>query len=91
MKNLIPIPTEILNQIAQNKETGIGYVVVSVKLKDMRSFDQVAISAGCVIEVRGFKKVPFKGEDIASMQVTHKTWNFREASDARSKNKVAAA
>jgi hypothetical protein len=53
--------------------------------------DTVAISAGCVIKVRGFKKVPFKGEDIASMQVTHKTWSFREASDGRSKNKVAAA
>jgi hypothetical protein len=86
MKNLIPIPNEILNQIAQTKETGIDYVVVSVKLKDARSFDQVAISAGCVIEVRGFKKIPFRGEDTASMQVTHETWNFREASDARCKS-----
>jgi hypothetical protein len=91
VKNLIPIPTEILNQIAQNKETGIGYVVVSVKLKDGRAFDQVAISAGCVIEVRGFKKLPFEGEDIASMQVTYETWNFREASDVRSKRRAAAA
>jgi hypothetical protein len=77
--------------MAQNKETGIGYVVVSVKLKDGTSFDQVAISAGCVIEVRGFKKVPFEGEDIASMEVTHQTWNFREASDVRSKSRAAAA
>ena len=91
MKNLFPIPKEILNQIAQTKETGIGYVVVSVKLKDGSSFDQVVISAGCIIEVRGFKKVPFGGEDIASMQVTDETWNFREASDARCKSKTKAA
>jgi len=90
VKNLIQIPKAVLNQMAQNKETGIGYVVVSVKLKDGTSFDQVAISAGCVIEVRGFKKVPFEG-DIASMQVTHQIWNFREASDARCKSKGAAA
>lgn len=91
MKNLMQIPKAVLNEMAQNKETGIGYVVVSAKLKDGTSFNQVAISAGCVIEVRGFKKFPFEGDDIASMQVTHETWNFRGASDARCKSKGAAA
>jgi hypothetical protein len=91
MKRLVPIPCEILDQLTQTKETGIGYLVVSVELKDGRSFDQVAISEGCIIEVRGFKKVPFEGKDIASMQVTHETWNFREASDVRTKSKTAAA
>jgi hypothetical protein len=91
MKRLVPIRSEILDQLKRTKETGIGYLVVSVELKDGRCFEQVAISEGCIIEVRGFKEVPFSTQDIASARVTHKGWNFREASDARAKSRTAAA
>jgi hypothetical protein len=54
-----------------------------------RSFDQVATSEGCIIEVRGYKEIPFAPEDVVSVSVTHKRWNFREVSDSRSKSKAA--
>ena len=62
-----------------------------MELKDGRSFDQVATSEGCVIEVRGYKEIPFAAEDIASVSVNHKRWNFRDGSDARSKCRAVTA
>jgi|SRR5215831_3550410 hypothetical protein len=65
------------------EETGIGYQVVGIKLKDGRSFDQVAVSDGCIIEVRGHHNIPFAPEDVASLAINHKDWNFRDWSDAQ--------
>ena len=91
MKRLAPIPSGLLDQLKRVKETGIGYLVVSVELKDGRSFDQVATSEGYIVEVRGYKEIPFAPEDVVSVSVTHKRWNFREVSDSRSKSKAAIA
>lgn len=89
MKHLTPIPSELLQQLKREKETGIGYLVVSVELKDGRSFDQVATSEGCIIEVRGYKEIPFASEEVVSVTVTHEGWNFRDKSDARSKSRAS--
>ncbi len=91
MKCVVPIPNRFVDHLKQAKETGIGYQVVSVELKDGRSFDQVATSEGCIIEVRGYKEIPFASDDVASVSVNHKRWNFRDGSDARSKSRAATA
>lgn len=91
MKCLVPIPSRFVDLLKQAKETGIGYQVVSVELKDGRSFDQVATSEGCIIEVRGHKEIPFASDDVASVSVNHKRWNFRDGSDVRSKSRAATA
>ena len=67
---------------------GIGYQVVSVELKDGRFFDQVVASEGCIIEVRGYKEIPFAPDDVASVKVNHKRWNLKDGSDARTKSRV---
>jgi hypothetical protein len=69
MKYLVQIPSRFVDHPKQNDETGIGYQVVSVELKDGRSFDQVATSEGCIIELRGYKEIPFAAEDVASVSV----------------------
>lgn len=56
-----------------------------MELKDGRSFDQVCASEGCIIEVRGYKEIPFASSEIESLMVTHKRWNFRDVSDSRTK------
>jgi hypothetical protein len=56
MKRLVQIPAELVDLLKRDAETGIGYQVVSVKLKDGRLFDQVSASEGCIIEVRGIRK-----------------------------------
>ena len=48
--------------------------------------DQVLASEGCIIEVRGYKEIPFGPDDVTSVKVNHKSWNFRGWSDARGKN-----
>lgn len=58
MRCLVPIPRESVEQLKREKETGIGYHVVSVDLKDGRHFDQVVASEGCIIAVRGYEAFP---------------------------------
>jgi hypothetical protein len=90
MKRLVPIPSGCVDHLNGVNETGIGYQIVSVELKDGRFFEQVVASEGCIIEVRGYKEIPFAPDDVALVRVNHKRWNFRDVSDARAKSRAAA-
>jgi len=91
MKCLYPIPQDCLDDLKRGGETGIGYQVISVELKDGRCFDQVVASEGCIIEVRGYEEIPFAPEELASVIVNHKLWNFRDGSDSRRNARAACA
>ena len=82
MKQLVTIPNEWADYLKRQEETGLGYQVVSVNLKDGRRFNQVIASEGCVIQVRGYSDVPFRQDEVASVQVNHRRWNFRVADSA---------
>jgi hypothetical protein len=56
----------------------MGYQVVSVTLKNGKHFDQVVASEGFIIQVRGHKDVPFSSDEMASVNVNHSRWNFRQ-------------
>jgi hypothetical protein len=77
MRQLIAIPREIAENLKRQGETGMGYQVVSVTLKSGKQFDQVVASEGYVIQVRGHRDVPFSTDDVATVTVNHKLWNFR--------------
>jgi len=81
MKRLIPILPKTVDELKLQRETGPGYQVVSIMLKDGRRFDQVVTSEGCIIEVRGYAEVPFMCHEVASLTVNHRHWNFRTWSD----------
>jgi hypothetical protein len=91
MKRIVPVPSSFVEHLKRAGETGIGYQVVSVELRDGRKFDQVVASECCIIEVRGFKEIPFSAEEVASVNVNHNRWNFRSASGARAKARAATA
>lgn len=91
MNCLHPIPKECQALLKQAAETGIGYQIVSVELSNGRSFDQVVVSEGCIIEVRGYREIPFSVDEVASISVNHNRWNFRDGSDARRKDRAACA
>jgi hypothetical protein len=91
MRCLFPIPEACLDHLKGSAETGIGYQVVSVELKDGRCFDQVVVSECCIIEVRGYAEIPFAPHEVVSVSINHKRWNFRDGSDARSKRRAATA
>jgi hypothetical protein len=52
-------------------ETGMGYVVVSVVLKDGRRFDRVCVAWDTIAAIAGLTDVPFSDDDIADLIVTH--------------------
>lgn len=91
MKCLFPIPEACLDQLKRASETGIGYQIVAVQLKDGKCFEQVVVSECCIIEVRGYTEIPFVPDDVASVSINHKHWNFREGSDIRAKCRAATA
>ena len=91
MKCLFPIPEACLDQLKRASETGMGYQIVAVQLKDGRSFEQVVVSECCIIEVRGYAEIPFAPEDVASVSINHKRWNFRDGSNTRAKCRAATA
>ena len=91
MNCLHPVPKECQALLKLAAETGIGYQIVSVELKDGRYFDQVVVSEGCIIEVRGHREIPFSVDEVASIIVNHNRWNFRDGSDSRRKVRAACA
>ena len=59
-------------------ETGMGYTVVRVTLRDGRKFEQVLIDSGYLSRVRGVADVPFSETDIAKIESTHQKWGWNE-------------
>jgi hypothetical protein len=60
-------------------ETGMGYAVVSVTLRDGRKFEQAIVDSGHLTRVRGLSEVPFKEEDIIDITANHLKWNWNES------------
>jgi hypothetical protein len=59
-------------------ETGMGYSVVTVALKDGRVFKQAVIDSGHLARIRGIADVPFKEDDITEIVATHERWDWKE-------------
>ena len=67
-----------LQSLRAMPETGMGYHVVDIELKDGREFKQAVIDSGHLTRIRGLKQVPFSETDIADIRVTHDKWNWKE-------------
>ena len=52
-------------------ETGMDYQVASVFLADGRRFDQVVVTGGYITNVGEDSHIPFREEDITSIEVNH--------------------
>jgi len=77
MKQLVPIPVESVKRLEEEDEVGPGYQFVSVSLKDGRYFESAVASEGFIIQVKGCKDLPFTPEEVESVALTEKRWNFR--------------
>ena len=71
-----PIPDHWAPFLMKQPETGMGYFVATVTLKDGTSFKQVVIDSGFITVVRGFDFIPFDPRDITDIQVTHDKWDW---------------
>jgi hypothetical protein len=77
MKKLVPIPPESLKNLKKDDLKDFGYQFVSVRLKDGKVFAQAVASEGCLIQVKGFREIPFVENDIESIDADAQPWNFR--------------
>lgn len=65
-------------QVLSQPETGMGYHVVTVLLKNGQRYEQVVIVGGRLTMIRGLKDIPFTDEDIAEIRVTHAKWAWNK-------------
>jgi hypothetical protein len=77
MKHLTQISPETARDLKNAAQTGPDYQIISVELTDGTTFDPAVVSEGHVIQVRGFREIPFAPEDVASVKLSHRRWNFR--------------
>ena len=61
--------------IAQG-ETGMGYQIASIVLKDGRRFDRVVIVGGIIGQIKDIEGIPFTEDQIGEIVVTHDKWDF---------------
>jgi len=66
-------------------EVGPGYQFVSVSLKYGRYFESAVASEGFIIQVKGCKDLLFTQEEVESVALTEKRWNFRKEKQDRPK------
>ena len=77
MGKLVPIPPESLNRLKKDDLKVFAYQFVSIRLKDRRVFPHAVASEGFVIQVKGFREIPFIETDIESVDADGEPWNFR--------------
>jgi hypothetical protein len=75
---LLALSKKWLTELLSKPETGMGYQVVSVLLKDGRRFDRVGVNSGYITRIKDMTEIPFAEEDIQEIIVTHDKWNFKQ-------------
>jgi hypothetical protein len=71
IRSVIKLSARWAKDLVSQPETGMGYLVASVYLKDGRRFDQVVIVGGTISGIRGNQSLPFEESDIDRIVVTH--------------------
>lgn len=62
--------------LVSKPETGMGYQVVSIILKNGMRYDQVVINSGYITHMRNYDNIPFEEIDIEQIIVTHEKWKW---------------
>lgn len=75
---MLALSKKWLTELLSKPETGMGYQIVTVLLKDGRRFDRVVVNSGYITQIKNVAGIPFTEDDIQKMIVTHDKWNFNE-------------
>jgi hypothetical protein len=74
------LPEQWSKFLLTQPETGMGYHIAAITLRDGQVIDDVAIVDHCVVaEVRGDPDISFDPADIEHIEITHRKWDFRHA------------
>lgn len=72
---MITLSSKWAKALVSQPETGMGYQITSIYLKDGRRFDQVMIVEGRITSIKNDPNIPFSESDIEHIVVTHEKWN----------------
>jgi len=70
------LPDRWIEIILREPETGMGYTIVTVLLRDGKRYERVVIDSGYITKVYGYDNIPFDPDDIVDIIVTHNKWDF---------------
>lgn len=73
---MLELSDKWIDFILSHGETGMGYHVISVILRDATRYDKVVADSGYITRVKGYDTIPFAEEDIDEVIVTHDKWDF---------------
>lgn len=73
---MIQLSPKWVQKLIASPETGMGYQVVTIVLRDGVRFEQVVIVDGCITQIKGRDDIPFTEGDIQEIVVTHDKWDF---------------
>lgn len=68
---MIRLSDKRAERLASQPETGMGYQIATVILKDGRRIEQVTVIGGVISNAGGVKELTFTEADIIDIVVTH--------------------
>jgi hypothetical protein len=80
---MIPLNDKWGPMLVAQGETGMGYQVASIVLKDGRRFDRVVIVGRYITQIKDIDGIPFSEDQIDQIIVTHDKWDFSKESHSR--------
>ena len=78
MTTPLRLPNKWLEFLRFRGESGMGYLIVSVVLKNGEQFNQVVIERPFIAGLRGHTEIPFAMDDIDQIIVTHDKWDWQK-------------
>jgi len=68
---MLALPETWASRLVSQPETGMGYQIATVLLKDGRRFERVTIAGGTITAIEGAASIPFSAGEISDIIVTH--------------------
>ena len=73
---MIKLGTKWTDYLKNQPESGMGYQIVSIVLRNGIRYDQVVVDSGYITKIKGITVISFTDEDILEIIVTHDKWDF---------------
>ncbi len=75
------LPEKWIKYLQNEPESGMGYQIATVRLKDNTKFENVVIVQSELIgEIKGYNEIPFEPDDIISIELNphQKYWGEKK-------------
>ena len=73
---MIQLSSKWAKVLLSQPETGMGYQIVTIQLKNGSEYPHVVIIGGVITQIRRQKDIPFDEDSISGIIVTHDRWDF---------------